>query len=101
MHWQTLVDEWGATSTMYARTPAWMTLIAKSSTYTNKTANSMMHVLTPFDSGSAPKRPRKPPMISLAQARTMRDTMVAAAPPMMKGLRFPQRRRQLSLLRPT
>lgn len=78
-----------------------LTLIAKSRTYTNRTAKSMVHVFTPSDAGLAPKIPKKPPMSSFAQDSIMRDTIVAAAPPTMNGLRFPHRRRQLSLLRPT
>lgn len=76
-------------------------LIAKSKIYTHKTAITIMEFFTNADSGSAPNTPKKPPTMSLVQARNINDMMVAAAPPSMNGLRLPQLRRQLSLSMPT
>lgn len=64
------------------------------------TAKTMDVTFTPREFGSAPKRPRKPWTISLVQARARNENAVAAAPPSMKGLRFPHGIRQLSLLIP-
>ena len=64
-------------------------------------AKTMTLVLTPDDSESAPKRPRKLVMISLAHASVMRDRIVAIAPPMMNGRLLPHEMRQLSLFIPT
>lgn len=69
--------------------------------YTNRIAKVIAVILTPFEAASAPKRPSVPVTISRAQAKATRDTMVAAAPAIMKGLRFPHDDRQLSLIIPT
>jgi len=61
----------------------------------------MIEYLTPSESGAAPNNPRKPPTISLVHPRSISEMMVARAPPIMKGLRLPQRMRQLSLSMPT
>lgn len=58
-------------------------------------------ILTPFEAASAPKRPSVPVTISRVHAKATRETMVAAAPAIIKGLRFPHDKRQLSLIIPT
>jgi hypothetical protein len=65
------------------------------------TANIWMDTTTSFDSGLAPKKPNMPPIISLDQERTMIETIVARAPPTMKGRLFPYLLRHRSLLMPT
>lgn len=71
--------------------------MAKSRMYTKRIAKHITVTLTPFDCASAPKMPRKPCTISLAQAKPRRDTMVAMAPAIIKGCRFPHATLQLSL----
>lgn len=61
----------------------------------------MMVTATPFESGSAPKIPKNPDTISLAQASVIKENIVAIAPPTMNGRRFPYLLRDLSLRNPT
>lgn len=61
----------------------------------------MIVTLTPDDSGGAPSSDRIPPTISLTHASASKEKTVAMPPPIIKGFRFPQLTRQLSLLIPT
>lgn len=61
----------------------------------------MVQVWFALVSLATPKMLRMPPTSSRAQARRKRETMVAAAPPIIKGLLFPHLDLQLSLLSPT
>jgi hypothetical protein len=78
-----------------------LTLIAKSRTYTNKTANSIIVVLTASDSGTAPNIPNVQLTISLVHAKIINDMIVAIEPPTINGRRFPHLFRHPSLLIPT
>lgn len=69
--------------------------------YTNRIAKVIAVTLTPFEAASAPKSPSVPTTISRAQANATKEIMVAAAPAIIKGLRFPHGNRQLSLIIPT
>ena len=75
-------------------------LIEKSRIYTKRIAKHMVVTLTPFEAASAPKRPRNPPTISLAQAKPIKESIVALAPTNMKGFLFPHDILQLSLMMP-
>jgi hypothetical protein len=65
------------------------------------TAKSMIAIATPWEFGSAPNIPKKPETISLVHARTINEIIVAPVPPTIKGLRFPNLLRHLSLFIPT
>src|SRR5450432_3467493 len=61
----------------------------------------IMKVLTPSESPSAPKMPKKPRPNSLTQARARRENIVPIDPPIINGFRLPQDILQLSLRIPT
>lgn len=65
------------------------------------TAHTIETTWTVCDSAPTLKMAKKFLTISLVHASKTRDMIVAMAPPMMKGLLFPQGERHLSLLMPT
>lgn len=61
----------------------------------------MMVTFTHCEVGSAPKRLKKPPTMSLDQARIIKEIIVATVPPSMNGFLFPHDTLHLSLSMPT
>ena len=76
-------------------------LMAKSSTYTKKTAVMIVVNLTAGASGASPNAEKIPAIIARVQASASKLNIVAAVPATMNGFRLPHEMRQLSLRMPT